>query len=64
MSPKIIKMVKRLRVDSHRDISQVLRHINLPTIDNDSDEDEETDAFTPSKFSGEKILLKSNVTKQ
>ena len=61
MNPKIIKMVKRLRVDSHRDISHVLRHINLPTIDNDSDNEEVMDA---AEFTNEKVLLKSNITKE
>ena len=62
MNPKIIKMVKRLRVDSHRDISHVLRHINLPTIDNDSDNEEEMNS--PSELVSEKVLLKSNITKE
>ena len=30
MHPKIIAMVERLRVDSNKDISIYLRHINLP----------------------------------
>ena len=59
MNPKIIKMVKRLRVDSHRDISHVLRHINLPKIDNDSDNEDIGDA----QLSDEKIMLKSKITK-
>ena len=51
MNPKIIKMVKRLRVDSHRDISHVLRHINLPTIANDSDNEEEM--ISPTKMAND-----------
>ena len=62
MNPKIIKMVKRLRVDSHRDISHVLRHINLPTIANDSDNEEEMKS--PTDLVNEKVLLKSNITKE
>ena len=61
MNPKIIKMVKRLRVDSNKDISHVLRHINLPKIVNDSD-DEEGSPLKAEKI--ENMLLKSNVTKQ
>ena len=54
-------MVKRLRVDSNKDISHVLRHINLPKIVNDSD-DEEGSPLKAEKI--ENMLLKSNVTKQ
>ena len=32
MHPKLINMVSRLRVDSNRDISNYLRHINLPEV--------------------------------
>ena len=60
MNPKIIKMVKRLRVDSNKDISHVLRHINLPTIENDSDNEEVADA----QINSENMLLKSKITKQ
>jgi len=59
MNPKIIKMVKRLRVDSNKDISHLLRHINLPSIENDSDNEEGVDAH-----GGENMLLKSKITKQ
>ncbi len=59
MNPKVIKMVKRLRVDSHRDISHVLRHINLPKIDSDSDNEEISDA----QFGDAQIMLKSKMTK-
>ena len=62
MNPKIIKMVKRLRVDSNKDISHVLRHINLPKIVNDSDDEEEGSPLKAEKI--ENMLLKSNVTKQ
>ena len=60
MNPKIIKMVKRLRVDSNKDISHVLRHINLPAIENDSDNEEVVDA----QINSENMLLKSKITKQ
>ena len=62
MNPKIIKMVKRLRVDSNKDISHLLRHINLPSIENDSDDEEVADVH--SQFNGENMLLKSKITKQ
>ena len=60
MDPKVIKMVRRLRVDSNKDISHVLRHINLPKILNDSD-DEASSPLATEKI--EDMLLKSNITK-